>query len=51
VSLTGYAIWLAYGLAIEDLPLIVVDDAGLAGAILVLRITIVLRRRRACALA
>ena len=51
VSLTGYAVWLAYGLAIEDLPLILVDAAGLAGAILVLRITVVLRRRRACAIA
>jgi MtN3 and saliva related transmembrane protein len=51
VSLTGYAVWLAYGLAIRDLPLIVVDLAGLAGAILVLRITLRLRRVRACPVA
>jgi uncharacterized protein with PQ loop repeat len=48
VSLTGYAVWLAYGVAIRDLPLIAVDAAGLAGAILVLRITIRLRRLRSC---
>ena len=49
VSLTGYAIWLAYGIAIRDVPLILVDLAGLAGAGLMLRITLVLRSQRACA--
>jgi MtN3 and saliva related transmembrane protein len=48
VSLTGYAIWLAYGVVIRDVPLVVVDLAGLAGAGLVLHITLVLRRQRAC---
>jgi uncharacterized protein with PQ loop repeat len=48
VSLTGYAVWLAYGIVIRDLPLIVVDLAGLAGAGIVLHITLVLRSRRAC---
>jgi uncharacterized protein with PQ loop repeat len=48
LSLTGYAVWLAYGVVIGDLPLIVVDLAGLAGAILVLHITLTLRSRRAC---
>jgi MtN3 and saliva related transmembrane protein len=45
VTLVGYAVWLAYGVAIGDLPLILVDLAGLAGAGLVLYITVVLRRR------
>jgi hypothetical protein len=44
----GYALWLAYGLAIGDLPLILVDTAGLGGAILVVRIAVILRRRRPC---
>jgi MtN3 and saliva related transmembrane protein len=48
VSLTGYAVWLAYGLVIRDLPLIIVDLAGLGGAALVLHITFTLRRQRAC---
>jgi MtN3 and saliva related transmembrane protein len=48
VSLTGYVVWLAYGIVIGDVPLIVVDLAGLAGAGLVLHITLVLRSRRAC---
>jgi hypothetical protein len=48
VSLTGYAVWLAYGVAIRDVPLILVDLAGVASAGLVLHITLVLRRRRAC---
>jgi MtN3 and saliva related transmembrane protein len=48
LALAGYAIWLAYGVAIGDLPLILVDLAGVAGAALVLRVTLVLRRRRAC---
>ena len=51
ISVTGYAIWLAYGLAIQDLPLILVDAAGLAGAVGVLRITVRLRRVRACPVA
>jgi MtN3 and saliva related transmembrane protein len=50
VSLTGYAVWLAYGIALRDLPLIVVDLAGLAAAGLVLHITLVLRRQSACAI-
>lgn len=45
VTLVGYAVWLAYGVAIGDLPLILVDLAGLAGAGLVLYITVALRRR------
>jgi hypothetical protein len=48
VTAVGYAVWLAYGVAIRDVPLILVDLAGLAGAGLVLHITLVLRRRRAC---
>jgi MtN3 and saliva related transmembrane protein len=48
VSVTGYAVWLAYGIVIGDVPLIVVDLAGLAGAGLVLHITLVLRSQRAC---
>jgi uncharacterized protein with PQ loop repeat len=48
VTATGYAVWLAYGVAIGDVPLILVDLAGLAGAGLVLHITLVLRSRRAC---
>jgi uncharacterized protein with PQ loop repeat len=51
ISVTGYAIWLAYGLAIQDLPLILVDAAGLAGAVVVLRITLRLRSVRACPVA
>ena len=48
LAVAGYAIWLAYGVAIGDVPLILVDLAGIAGAALVLRVTLVLRRRRAC---
>jgi uncharacterized protein with PQ loop repeat len=48
VALAGYSIWLAYGVAIGDLPLVLVDLAGVAGAALVLRVTLSLRRRRAC---
>ena len=44
----GYAGWRAYGIAIRDLPLILVDLAGLAGAGLVLHVTVMLRRRQAC---
>jgi hypothetical protein len=51
VTATGYAVWLAYGVAIRDVPLILVDLAGLAGAGLVLHITLVLRRSRACPVA
>ena len=48
LALAGYSIWLAYGVAIGDVPLILVDLAGVAGAALVLRVTLSLRRRRAC---
>jgi uncharacterized protein with PQ loop repeat len=48
VHATGYAVWLAYGVAIRDVPLILVDLAGLAGAGLVLHVTLQLRRGRAC---
>jgi uncharacterized protein with PQ loop repeat len=51
VSMTGYAVWLAYGIVIRDLPLVVVDLAGLAGAGFVLHITLALRRQRACPIA
>jgi uncharacterized protein with PQ loop repeat len=51
VTLAGYAIWLAYGIVIRDLPLILVDLAGLAGAALVLHITLTLRQQRACPIA
>jgi MtN3 and saliva related transmembrane protein len=47
VTLVGYAVWLAYGVAIGDVPLILVDLAGLAGAGLVLYVTVALRRRNA----
>ena len=50
LALAGYAVWLAYGVAIGDVPLILVDLAGVAGAALVLRVTVSLRRRRACPL-
>jgi hypothetical protein len=43
-----YAVWMAYGVAIGDVPLILVDLAGVAGAALVLRVTLVLRRQRTC---
>jgi uncharacterized protein with PQ loop repeat len=48
LALGGYAVWLAYGIAIGDVPLILVDLAGVAGAALVLRVTVTLRRRAAC---
>lgn len=48
LALAGYAVWLAYGVAIGDVPLILVDLAGVAGAALVLRVTLSLRRSRAC---
>jgi uncharacterized protein with PQ loop repeat len=48
LALAGYTVWLAYGVAIGDLPLILVDLAGVAGAGLVLYVTVVLRRQRAC---
>jgi MtN3 and saliva related transmembrane protein len=48
LALAGYAIWLAYGIAIGDVPLILVDLAGVAGAALVLRVTLTLRRRNTC---
>jgi uncharacterized protein with PQ loop repeat len=48
LALAGYTVWLAYGVAIGDVPLILVDLAGVAGAALVLRVSLVLRRRRAC---
>jgi uncharacterized protein with PQ loop repeat len=48
LALVGYAVWLTYGLAIRDIPLILVDLAGVAGAALVLYVTVALRRQRAC---
>jgi uncharacterized protein with PQ loop repeat len=51
LALAGYAVWLAYGIAISDIPLILVDLAGVAGAALVLHVTVSLRRRTACAIA
>jgi MtN3 and saliva related transmembrane protein len=48
LALAGYAVWLAYGVAIGDVPLILVDLTGMVGAALVLRVTLSLRRRRAC---
>jgi uncharacterized protein with PQ loop repeat len=51
LALTGYGIWLAYGVAIGDLPLILVDLAGVSGAALVLWVTVQLRRRSACPVA
>jgi uncharacterized protein with PQ loop repeat len=51
LALAGYTIWLAYGVAIGDVPLILVDVAGVAGAALVLHVTVSLRRRTACAIA
>jgi uncharacterized protein with PQ loop repeat len=48
VAVGGYAVWLAYGIAIRDVPLILVDVAGLAGAALVFQVTVRLRRMRAC---
>jgi uncharacterized protein with PQ loop repeat len=51
LALAGYTVWLGYGVAIGDIPLILVDLAGVAGAALVLRVTVSLRRRTACAIA
>ena len=51
LALVGYAIWLAYGVVIGDIPLILVDLAGVAGAALVLHVTVALRRQRACLVA
>jgi uncharacterized protein with PQ loop repeat len=48
LALTGYTVWLAYGVAIGDVPLILVDLAGVAGAALVLHVTVSLRRRATC---
>jgi uncharacterized protein with PQ loop repeat len=48
LAFAGYSIWLGYGVAIGDVPLILVDLAGVVGAALVLRVTFSLRRRRAC---
>jgi uncharacterized protein with PQ loop repeat len=51
LALVGYTIWLAYGIAIGDVPLILVDLAGVAGAAFVLYVTVSLRRRSACPVA
>jgi uncharacterized protein with PQ loop repeat len=51
LALAGYAVWLAYGIAIKDVPLILVDLAGVAGAALVLHVTVVLRRQQTCPIA
>jgi uncharacterized protein with PQ loop repeat len=51
LALAGYTVWLAYGIAIGDIPLILVDLAGVAGAALVLHVTVSLRRRTSCAMA
>jgi uncharacterized protein with PQ loop repeat len=48
LALGGYTVWLAYGIAIGDVPLILVDLAGVVGAALVLRVTVSLRRRTTC---
>lgn len=48
LALGGYTVWLAYGVAIGDVPLILVDLAGVVGAALVLRVTLILRRRKTC---
>jgi MtN3 and saliva related transmembrane protein len=39
----GYAVWLLYGLAIESMPLILVDAAGLACGLVTLAITLRMR--------
>jgi uncharacterized protein with PQ loop repeat len=51
LALAGYTVWLAYGIAIGDIPLILVDLTGVAGAAFVLRVTVSLRRRTSCAIA
>jgi MtN3 and saliva related transmembrane protein len=48
VSAAGYAVWLAYGLALGDVPLILVDVTGLVGATTALAVAVRLRRRRPC---
>ena len=48
VSSAGYAVWLAYGLALGDIPLILVDLTGLVGATTALVVAVRLRRRRPC---
>jgi MtN3 and saliva related transmembrane protein len=50
LTLTGYGIWFGYGLVLGDIPLILVDLVGLAGAALVLQVTVVLRRQNPCEL-
>ena len=42
----GYAIWLAYGLSIGSIPLIVVDTVGLLCAALTLAVALSLRGSR-----
>jgi uncharacterized protein with PQ loop repeat len=39
----GYAIWLAYGLSIGSMPLILVDAAGLASGLVTLAVTLRMR--------
>lgn len=48
LAVAGYAVWLAYGVVIGDIPLIIVDLAGAAGAAFVLYLTVVLRREKSC---
>jgi uncharacterized protein with PQ loop repeat len=48
ISATAYAVWLAYGVALGDIPLIVVDFVGLTGASTALAVAVRLRRRRPC---
>ena len=48
LALAGYAVWLAYGVVIQDVPLILVDLAGVVGAAYVVQVTVSLRRVAAC---
>lgn len=39
----GYAVWLAYGVSIGSLPIMIVDGIGVVGATLTLAVTLSLR--------
>lgn len=42
----GYALWLTYGIAVQNVPLIVVDALGAAGMLVTIAVALRLRERR-----
>jgi uncharacterized protein with PQ loop repeat len=48
ISTAGYLTWLAYGMALSNLALVIVDLVGVIGAATTLGVAIHLRRARAC---